>query len=65
MQQEAKLSAARDKMDQMMTALKKNYQCTLEEKDARISALEEDIRGFQRALDQAKVFATELDNLWH
>ena len=52
MQQEAKLSAARSKMDQMMTALKKDFQSTLEKKDAKIGALEEEVRDFQRAADQ-------------
>ena len=51
-QQEAKLSAAKSKMDQMMTALKEDFQSTLEEKDAKIGALEEEIRDFQRAADQ-------------
>ena len=41
MQQEAKLSAAKDKMDQMMTALKKDFHSTLDEKDAEVCALEE------------------------
>ena len=52
MQQEAKLSAAKSKMDQMMTALKKDFQSTLEEKDAKIGSLEEEVRDFQRAADQ-------------
>ena len=52
MQEEAKLSAARSKMDQMMTALKKDFQSTLEKKDAKIGALEEEVRDFQRAADQ-------------
>lgn len=65
MQHEAKLSAAKSKMDQMMTALKKDFQSTLEEKDAKICALEEEIRDFQRATDQQRswVVAAENDRL--
>ena len=55
MQQEEKLSEAKSTMDQMMKALQKDYQSTLEEKDTKICALEKDIRDFQRAADQARV----------
>ena len=55
MQQEEKLSEAKSTMDQMMKALQKDYQSTLEEKDTKISALEKDIMDFQRAADQARV----------
>ena len=55
MQQGAKLSAAKDKMDQMMTALKKDFHSTLDKKDAEVCALEEEIRGFQCVVDQPGV----------
>ncbi len=53
-QQEAKLSAAKSKMDQMVTAQKEDFQSTLEEKDAKICALEEEVRDLQRAADQQR-----------
>ena len=63
---EAKLSAAKDKMDQMMTALKKDFHSTLDEKDAEVCALEEEIRGFQCVADQPRVLQLcKYDRLWH
>lgn len=52
MQQDAKLSAAKNKMDQMMTDLKKDFHSTLEEKDAKICALEEEISHFQQEISK-------------
>ena len=50
----------------MMTALKKDFNSTLDEKDAKIHALEKEIRGYQQAVDQHdhEVLATELDRLY-
>lgn len=53
------MSVAKVKMDQTMTALKKDYESTLEEKDAKIRALEEDVRSLLHSADQSRVLATE------
>ena len=62
---DAKLSAAKNKMDQnlMLTDLKKDFHSTLEEKDAKICALEEDRRHFHHAAEQPRVNLKL--SLWH